>query len=252
MPLDLRRDALRFHRAPLVAADEPEGTFPRVQDMVAGAGRYRPHRDNLEPMPGGLWRPVFVFCLESARWPTPCTHRSSPVSAPMMWPSTGNAPAIANSSWRCRKWANGSRRPSANRMISRNSKQSFNLAKMRFALLPGRYRRATATSERRFPRDHRPYHDMLDHEMLTDARRQARQPPYVVISRAVLTELASQRKPQVCSPSSRSTVPSPSGGAMPARNAPILPVGMSQISTSIGVPAPAQRTKPGRLPSGSA
>ena len=34
MPLDLRRDAFRFHRAALVAADEPQGAFPGVQDLV--------------------------------------------------------------------------------------------------------------------------------------------------------------------------------------------------------------------------
>src|SRR3954452_7974796 len=55
LPLGLRRDALRFHRAPLVAADEPESALPRVQNLVAGTGRYRPYRDDLEPMPVGAW-----------------------------------------------------------------------------------------------------------------------------------------------------------------------------------------------------
>src|SRR6266540_6549378 len=58
MPLYLRRDAFGFHRVAFITSDEPQGIFPAVQGLVAGAGRYRPHFDHLERLPLGVWRPL--------------------------------------------------------------------------------------------------------------------------------------------------------------------------------------------------
>ena len=50
-PGDLRRDALGLRLAAAGAADEHQGAFPGLQDLVEGAGRHRAHQVDLERMP---------------------------------------------------------------------------------------------------------------------------------------------------------------------------------------------------------
>jgi hypothetical protein len=60
LPRHLRRDAFGLQLAALGAADEHQGPFPEVQGVVARAGRHRPHRRDLEGVPGHLRRALPV------------------------------------------------------------------------------------------------------------------------------------------------------------------------------------------------
>ena len=81
LPLDLRRDAFRLRLAAAGAADEHQGAFPALQDLVEGRGRHRAHHRDLARMPGQLRRAVPVRRNHAS--PTRCTPRSSAASAPM-------------------------------------------------------------------------------------------------------------------------------------------------------------------------
>src|ERR1700730_9830198 len=47
LSLDLRRDAFRVCQSTIRTADEPQSPPRRLQNLVGGAGRYRPYQDNL-------------------------------------------------------------------------------------------------------------------------------------------------------------------------------------------------------------
>ncbi len=60
LPLDLRRNPFRLHDAAGLVAGQSEGPFPRLQDLVAGAGRHRPGLHHLARVPGEIGRTVPV------------------------------------------------------------------------------------------------------------------------------------------------------------------------------------------------
>ena len=79
LPLGQRRDELRLRQPALGAADEPQGAPPGLQDLGRRAARHRPHRRDLDRVPGRLRR-ARSCSASSARWPTRCTRRWSRAS----------------------------------------------------------------------------------------------------------------------------------------------------------------------------
>ena len=72
LPLDLRRNPFRLHDAARLAAGQSEGPFSRLQDLVAGAGRYRPGLHHLARVPAKSGGP---FLFGSAPWRMRCMRR---------------------------------------------------------------------------------------------------------------------------------------------------------------------------------
>ena len=72
MPLDLRRNPFWLYDAAGIAAGQSQGAFPRLQDLVARAGRHRPHlpRSGASALP----RPAVRSCSASAAWRMRCTR----------------------------------------------------------------------------------------------------------------------------------------------------------------------------------
>src|SRR5258705_7050564 len=60
-----------------------------------------------------IWRECFAASdsEKCPAWPMPCTRPSSPAFSPTMCGSMPSAPPIAEPSWRCRSWKNGSLAP---------------------------------------------------------------------------------------------------------------------------------------------
>src|SRR3954451_10300826 len=67
LPVDLRRNPFRFHDAARLAAGQPEGPFPRLQDLVARPGRYRPGLHHLARMPCRIRRAIPVWRTHHGR-----------------------------------------------------------------------------------------------------------------------------------------------------------------------------------------
>ena len=60
LPLDLRRNSFGLYDVAVVAAGEHQGTFPRIQNLVARAGRHRSGVYDLERLSGKIRRTVSV------------------------------------------------------------------------------------------------------------------------------------------------------------------------------------------------
>ena len=123
LPLDLRRDAFRLRVAAPGAADEHQGAFPQLQDLVEGARRHRAHHARSG---ANVWAPMAGrSCSATSRSPTRCMRRSSAVSAPTTSSSTPGLQAYAERIWELpamQEWRAAALKPRKRR--SRNSKSS--------------------------------------------------------------------------------------------------------------------------------